>query len=295
MNNKLAWNDYEIILRIADAGSLSKAAHLVGSSHPTMFRKINAMEEKLGVRLFDRFRTGYQLTAAGEKLVSVARQIAELTNDTERHLAGQDLRPSGVVRLTTTDTLLFGLLAPEIERFRLQEPAIALDIAVSNAIANLTLREADIAIRPASLPDEHLIGRKLGRIRQAAYAHQALDLGNKPELSWKTLPWVGPGSAMEYGQLHTWMRDTECDDACVCRLDSVLAMYAAVRSGIGVAVLPCYLADDDPDLTRLGGPIDDIAVDLWLLTHPDLRYTVRVRAVLDHFGKGGMLPSSDSC
>lgn len=289
MNDKLDWNDYETVLRVAEAGSLSKAAHMTGSSHPTMFRRINAVEEKLGVRLFERFRTGYQPTAAGEEIVSVARQIAELTNTTERRLSGQDLRPSGVVRVATTDTLLFGLLAPEIERFRQVESEITLDIVVSNEISNLSLREADIAIRPASSPDDHLVGRNLGLIRQAVYAHHTLDFDDKPPSPWKTLPWVGPSPSMAYGQLHTWMREVECDEKCVCRLDSVLAMYAAVKSGIGVAVLPCYLADTDIDLTRIGDPVDDVAVDLWLLTHPDLRHTARVRAALDHFGKLGAL------
>lgn len=288
MNDTLDWNDYEIVLRIADAGSLSKAAQMLGSSHPTMFRRINAVEEKLGVRLFERFRTGYKATAAGEELVSVARQIAELTNNMERRLWGQDLRPSGVVRISTTDTLLSGLLAPEVARFRQLEPDITLVISVSNEVSNLSLREADIAIRPASSPDDHLIGRKLGRIRQAVYAHRRLDLGNEPAPPWKALPWVGPSPSMPYGQLHAWMRKVDCAEKCICRMDSVLAMYAAVRSGIGVAVLPCYLADRHINLARIGNPIDDVAVDLWLLTHPDLRRTARVRATLDHFGKLGV-------
>lgn len=289
MNDRLDWNDYETVLLIADAGSLSKAAHLAGSSHPTMFRKINAVEEKLGVRLFERFRTGYQPTAAGEELVSVARRIAEITNDTERRLSGQDLRPSGVVRVATTDTLLFGLLAREIAHFRQLEPEITLDIVVSNEITDLSLREADIAIRPTLSPDDHLVGRKLGLVRQAVYAHHTLDVGGKPRLPWKTLPWVGPSPSMTYGQLHAWMRKEACDEQCVCRLDSVLAMYAAVRSGVGVAVLPCYIADADTELMRLGNPLDDVAVGLWLLTHPDLRHTARVRAALKYFGKLGAL------
>ncbi|PWE29356.1 LysR family transcriptional regulator [Maritimibacter sp. 55A14] len=289
MNKKLDWNDYEIVLRIADAGSLSKAAHLAGTSHPTMFRKINAVEERLGVRLFDRFRTGYQPTAAGDEIVSAARRIAALTNDTERRVSGRDLRPSGVVRVATTDTLLFGVLAPEIARFRQLQPEITLDVVVSNEVFDLSLREADIAIRPASSPDDHLVGRKLGLIRQAVYAHRSLDFGDTPRPPLETLDWVGPSSSMAYGQLHAWMRRTGCDEACVCRMDSMLGMYAAVRYGIGVAILPCYLADADSELTRLGESIDGVAVDLWLLTHPDLRRTARVRAVLDHFSESALL------
>lgn len=284
MNNRLNWNDYQTVLQIAEAGSLSGAAHRIGSSHPTMFRRINALEEKLGVQLFERFRTGYRLTAAGEEVAATAREIEELTIVTERRVAGRDLRPTGVVRLATTDTLLCGLLAPEIGRMRHSEPEIVLEVAVSNEISDLSFREADIAIRPATTPEEHLVGRRLGRIRQAVYASRSLDLGNVDLQEWAALPWIGPSASMSYPQLHAWMRELGCEGSCVCRMDSVLSMHAAVRAGIGVALLPCYLAEPDADLRRLGTEVKKLAVDLWMLTHPDLRHTARVRAVLDFFG-----------
>lgn len=287
MNNKLDWNDYEIVLKVADAGSLSKAARLTGLSHPTVFRRLNAVEEKLGVRLFERFRTGYQPTAACEELVVTARQIAELTINTERRLAGQDLRPSGVVRVATTDTLLHGLLAHEVLRFRKVEPEITLDFSVSNEIKDLSLREADIAIRPASSPKEHLVGKKLGTIRQAVFAHRSLGLENTSLTQFRDISWIGPSPLMPYSQLHAWMQEKDYDEECNCRFDSVLAMFTAVKTGLGVAVLPCYLADSEPGLVQLGETIDDVAVDLWLLTHADLRRTARVRAALDHFGTLG--------
>lgn len=284
MNDRLDWSEYEIVLRIAEAGSLSGAARCAGSSHPTLFRRINAVEEKLGVRLFERFRTGYLPTVAGEEVVAAARRIAELTNETERRVAGRDLRPTGTVRLTTTDTLLFGLLGPEIARLGQSEPGITLDVLVSNEISDLSHREADIAIRPAASPDDHLVGRRLGVVRQAIYVHRSLGLADGPVPPLYTLPWIGPGSAMAYGQLQAWLRCAGAEEAVVCRVNSVLGMHAAVRSGVGVAVLPCYLAQTDPDLVQIGELIDALSIDLWLLTHPDLRKTARVRAVLDHFG-----------
>ncbi len=284
MNNVLDWNDYQTVLRIAEAGSLSGAAHRAGSSHPTMFRRINAVEEKLGVRLFERFRTGYRLTTAGEEVAATARQMEELTIETERRVSGRDLRPSGVVRVATTDTLLCGLLAPEIARLRQAEPDITLDVVVSNEISDLAFREADIAIRPATAPDEQLVGRRLGLIKQAVYASHSLEIEDTDQPDWAALPWIGPGPSMTYPQLHAWMRAEGCDGACVCKMNSVLSMYAAARAGIGVALLPCYLAEPDRNLRRLGPAIEGLAIDLWLLTHPDLRHTARVRAVLDWFG-----------
>ncbi len=289
MNNKLDWNDYRVALQIADAGSLSKAAQQAGSSHPTMFRRINAVEEKLGVRLFERFRTGYQPTAAGEEVVAAARQIAELTNETERRMAGRDLRPKGLVRIATTDSLMFALLAPEIARLRLSEPGITLEFVVSNEISNLSLREADIAIRPVSAPEQHLIGRKLGVIRQGIYAQRGFAPGKRDVKQLRSLPWLGPSPSMAYGQLHAWMKKRGYDEACVCTMDSVLGLYAAVRAGMGLSVLPTYLAEPDEGLVRLGAHVTEVAVDLWLLTHPDLRRTARVRAVLDHLGGSDLI------
>lgn len=180
--------------------------------------------------------------------------------------------------------MLFGLLGPDIARLRLLEPGVTLDVVVSNEVSDLSLREADVAIRPSASPDDHLVGHRLGVIRQSVYAHRSLGLENGPPSHLNTLPWIGPSSSMAYRQFQAWFRRTGCDDACICRVNSVLGMHAAVRATIGVAVLPCYLADPDPDLMRIGDMIDDISVDLWLLAHPDLRSTARVRAVLDHFG-----------
>lgn len=288
MNNKLNWGDYETVLQIADAGSLSKAARLAGTSHPTLFRKINGVEQKLGVRLFERFRTGYKPTAAGEEIVAVARQISSLTNEAERHLSGRDLRPSGVVRIATTDTLLFALLTPMINAFRQVEPEITLEVLVSNDISDLSLREADIALRPALKPEQHLVGRKLGVIHQAIYARDDQLEDRHPSAD---RHWIGPSRSMAYHQLHKWMEENHYSELCVCRMNTVLGMYAAVRAGIGRAVLPTYLGEADPDLARQGGHVDDVAVDLWLLTHPDLRQTARVRAVLDHFARSDFISS----
>ena len=275
MNNALDWSDYQVVLQIAEAGSLTGAAEAAGVSHPTMFRRINAIEAKLGSRLFERFRSGYCPTAAGEALVETAREIAALTTGAERRMAGRDLRPEGVVRIATTDTLMSALLAPELARLREAEPGILPEVLISNAVTDLTRREADIALRPARAPEPHLVGRRLGVIRQAVYGTAALAGADTP-------PWIGPGAAMRYEQLHGWMKSEGHDDACVARTDSVLGLHAAARQGIGLAVLPCYLAEPDGALRRIGAPVDEMATDLWLLTHPDLRQTARVRAVLDH-------------
>jgi len=279
MNRQLPWDDLRIVQAVADAGSLSGAGRQLGLSHATVFRRLGAIETRLGVALFDRGRAGYTPTAAGEEVAAAARHVEIEVAEVERRVAGQDLRPSGTVRVTTTDTLLLGVLSSVFAAFRRLHPAIELEIAVSNTVFDLAKREADVAIRPSAAPPESLVGRRVGRIAQAVYGHA--DAMPEPGGDPRTAVWVGPDARMGYGELDAWMERSGLTAACRHRVDSLMGMYAAVRAGSGLAVLPCYLGERDDHLVRLGEPIAELTSDLWLLIHPDLRHTARVRAFTD--------------
>ena len=137
------WDDYRTVMAVAQAGSLSGAARRLGVSHATVFRRLGEIERRIGARLFERSRTGYAPTIAGEDVLRAAVRIEAEVLGVERRIGGQDLRPSGTVRLTTTDTLLTGLLSPMLAAFRREHPEIALEVAVSNEVFDLTRREAD--------------------------------------------------------------------------------------------------------------------------------------------------------
>lgn len=278
----LAWNDFEIILAIANAGSLSGASRALAVSHATVFRRLGEVEQRLGVTLFERSRTGYQPTLAGEQLAETAKIMDEAALAAERKVAGRDLEPSGEIYATTTDSLLMGLLAPLFTQFRVEYPAIVLDVAVSNQLFNLTRREADVAIRPSNLPPENLIGRRLATIGQAVYGHRSLGLS--PGASTDTLakqPWIGAGPRLQDSALDRWMETHELKAACVYRVDTLVNIFSAVRSRMGLAVLPCYLADEDPDIIQLSDPIPELEYGLWFLMHPDLRGVVKIHALKD--------------
>lgn len=276
MKDVMDWSDYSVLLAIAESGSLAAAARSTGQSHPTMMRRLNAIEARLGARVFERFRHGYQPTVAGEALLKAARDMREIATEAERKVAGRDNRPTGSVVLTTTDTLFAGLLAPILAPFRNAFPGIVLDIRVSNDVYDLARRDAEIALRPSSDPELNLAGRRLGLIRQALYVPAETN-GSVDEV-----PMLGPSADMPYGALHAWMKDAGLDARCVLRFNSILSMYNAARIGAGAAILPTYLADDDASLRRTGEPIAALETELWLLVHPDLRKTARVRAVLDY-------------
>ncbi len=281
MNRQSSWDDLRLILAVVEAGTLSGAGRRLGLSHATVYRRLGEIEGRLGVKLFDRGRTGYAATAAGEELAAAARRIETEVLNIERRIAGRDLRPSGVVRATTTDTLFVGLLSPILADFRNAYPDISLEIAISNELFSLSKREADVAVRPSMAPPETLVGRKVGTIAQAIYGRKDLIAENAIDLDIRTVEWVRPDERMAYRILDRWMTEQELDEHCKYRVDSLLGMLAAARDGAGLAVLPCYLADSDERLVRIGEAIPALSTDLWLLTHPDLRKTARILAFSD--------------
>ena len=284
MNNTAAWDDLRLVLAIADAGSLSGAGRTMGLSHATVFRRLNIVEKKLGVSLFNRARTGYEPTVAGEEIAVVARSIEAQVKEVERSIVGQDLKPSGTVRIATLDSLLFGLLTPLLASFQNEYPDISLEVSVSNQLFDLSRREADIAIRPTLAPSEALFGRKIATLKFAVYgAGSALPI-RYDQLSFRDYNWVGPDKAMFYPELTTWMTEQHLDENCCYKVDSVLGMFAAARAGHGLSVLPRYLADPESGLVCLSDDIPEIETDLWMLTHADLKKTARIRALMNVLG-----------
>lgn len=282
MYNLLSWHDMHLVHAIAEAGTLSGAARALHVSHPTAFRRLNRLERKMEVRFFDRARDGYTATAAAEEVSALVRVLRNEVLTVERRIAGRDLRPSGTLRITTTDTLLFGWLSPGLREFRSAYPDIRLELVVSNDVFSLSRREADIAVRPAHKPDESLVGRRIGTIAQAAYMAKTPAGEGEDVPAMASMDWIGPDEDMTYPALEHWLEQEDLVEQCRTRVNSVYGMLSAARAGLGCSVLPCYLGDNDQLLRRVSAAIPSMATDLWLLTHPDLRKTGRIRVFLDH-------------
>ncbi len=277
------WNDWRHFLAISREGNLAAAARRLGVNHTTVYRRLNAMEARLGVRLFERLPAGYRLTEAGETLLPSAEQVEHEVTAAELRLAGKDLRPSGTLRVTTTEELMIGFLQPHLAAFQREQPNIQLEVSVGNLLFDLTRREADIAIRPTNKPPQHLIGRNLGAIGWAVYAagsylrrlgrpDQPADLARHHVVTFgEELANIGPSR---------WMSRHAGSQRIVLRSDSLLIQLGAVREGTGVALLPCFLGDGERRLQRLFGPFADKSAGCWLLTHPALRQVARVSTFL---------------
>ena len=289
----LPWDDLRLVLAIARNGGLSGAARALGVRHSTVFRRLGSLERTMGVRFFERFRDGYAPTPAGEAAAALAARLAEEVLGLERRLAGQDLKPSGTVRVTTTDTLALAVVVPLVAAFRKAQPEIAIELTLPNAFANLTRREADIAIRPTPEPPEGLAGHLVAELAYAVYgapeylSGQRAHSGPAPGVDFLQSDWIGWDDALAGSVGARWMRQHVPPDRVGFRADSLVAMREAARTGMGLTLLPCFFGDGVVGLARATPePLPDLRSGLWLLTHQDLRYSARVRAVMDFMSAG---------
>ena len=169
---------------------------------------------------------------------------------------------------------------PEIlAAFRRAHPGILIELAVSNAMFNLTRRDADVAIRPALEPPDAMIGRRVSAIAFAIYASPDYLASRRLSVDdLRQCAWVVPDESLADSSVRRWMRATLPDVEVAVQVNSLLTARHVAAAGAGLAALPCYLGDSSPQLVRARAPIDEMATELWLLTHPDLRRTARVRA-----------------
>ena len=282
MNMRTSWDDHRFFLAIARARSLTGAAKTLSVSQPTVSRRLEAMEQGLGVRLFVRTRKGYELTPSGAELFQTVARVEEDLLQADRNLLGRDQEISGSLRFTTTEIFVNGYLGPYIWTFLRTHPEIELHLACTQSLLSIGRGEADIAIRFTERPPETLLGRRLGTVAYAIYA--AAGPAGRPfhDRDPDNLPWIGmfdeTFNRMLYG---TFLPSTRPKH----RVDSMAAMHAMVREGLGVSILPCYTADLDPTLERLAPrPLIDPKFDIWMLYHRDTRHTRRLRLFAEFLG-----------
>jgi DNA-binding transcriptional LysR family regulator len=276
--SRVAWDDLRFVLAVADSGSLASAANALRVNRTTVLRRINGFERKHAVRLFERLQTGYALTPAGDEILAAARGFENTVATLERKLAGQDLRPEGWVRVTTTDTLMASILPALLGTFQQANPGISLHVASSSAFANLSKRDADVAIRPVVQAPETLVGRRICSVAFAVYGRADR---RPPDGALTDQRWIAPDETLSNTSVAQWMRESIPAGRVACCVDSLLAMREVCAAGAGLAALPCYLGDTDPRLVRIEPPVKAMTTALWVLTHPDLARTARVRLFID--------------
>ncbi|MEP3275307.1 MAG: LysR family transcriptional regulator [Stappiaceae bacterium] len=282
MGEAMNWDDLKIFLALAREQSVRGAGALLKVSHSTVARRIEEFENSLGVRLFDRTPGGYVLTKAGEDIRTSAERMEEEAEALQRLVLGKDKALAGEIRLTLPDAIAVYLLMPDLARFTQQFPDVDLSVHMSYEVVDLSKREADVAIRfygVGKSPPEHLIGRKIGSSHDAVYAHadylERTDFYNQPG----NAHWVGWGDPERFPKWVLISRYPETPTRG--NFESVILQALAARNGMGIAVLPCFIGDCISELTRVCEPTPEPTFDIWLLSHPDLRDTARLRVFRD--------------
>ena len=284
------WEDLNTVLAVARAGSLSAAARALGVNHATVSRRIAALEKTSGHTLFRRLPRGYAPTAAGEALVRAAERMESEVVGLQRLLVGRDISLTGTLRLTAPDDIASHLLPAALARFRTRYPSVKIEMAIENRLVNLARREADVALRATRSPPGPLHGRHVGTLAAAVYASRAYLAGSSlaglgpesPRPGWLAeQPWVAWEDDADRNVLKSWLLAACPPERVAYRSNSVVNQFAAVRAGLGLGALPCYLADPDPALARVVAPQPAMSAELWILTHADLARGARIAALMD--------------
>lgn len=276
------WNDLRHFLALARTGSARAAGGLLGVSHSTVSRRVEALEAELGVRLFDRHRDGYLLTDAGKQMVPGAERVDHEMAAIERGMVGRDMRLEGPVRVTCTDPFVGSMLVRALADLCKCHPALEIELDANSRYLDLSKREADVAVRAVArdaTPSEHLLGRKVVPIVIASYVAEAhtdrLDPAREgSEARWLGSPQTRPLASLvassSHPQLPIWGA-----------FASMEVLVEAAHAGLGLVMLPTYVGDPDPKLRRLARPDVRHVADFWLLSHPDLRDNARLQAARD--------------
>ncbi len=273
------WNALKIFMAIAHSNTLMGAADALGMSHSTIYRRLNDFEEQVG-RLFERLNGTYELTELGEDMLVHAQRITHSFDDIERHIAGKDTKPKGVVRITAPRSFAYNLLPKHLAELNKLYPDILLELLVTNLEMNMTNRHADIALRVTSSPPDHLVGREVCRIKWGVYGHpDYLAKHGRPEnidqLNQHCL--IGGAGPLRSHAILSWL-DKKLSHNITLRSDDLVAMSHLANSAQGLALLPDDLAL--PGIERLFTFEPAKENQLWILTHPDLRKVERIKIVM---------------
>jgi len=263
------WDDIRYFLSVARCGNLSTAAKELGVNHSTVSRRIQALEERHGVRLFERLPSGYEMNVAASAIYELALELEAKNQQVFRQLFGQDNRLQGEINLTMPHDIFDYCLAEDLAEFKQLQPEILANLYVTKGVRNLAAREADVAIRLTAAPPDYLIGRKVANLHHGIYSHANMDFSKQVYIiSWSSDLALPAWAKEQYPQAKTAMR-----------VDDLYSMYAAVKAGVGIARMPCYLPDiiGDTSVKRLPIELPLSPWGVWVLSHVDLRHTAKVR------------------
>lgn len=285
MRGVFSWDDARYLLAVHRNSSLSAAAVQLGVNQSTVSRRLRALEEELGVRVFVETAKGFVASPLGESLIDHATRMEESALALERVARGGDARFTGTVRLTSADTLSVRVVAPLLADLHARYPGLDLELLADTRTFSLTRREADIAIRTMKPEEARLLMRRICGFHSTLYASRSyVDAHGKPtEAEVARHPIIGVEDPA--WQESVWLARVAPGARVVLKTNSTLVQLAATRAGMGLGILPCYVGDPEPDLVRVLTPEQGVKRDLLLVLHRDLRDAPRIRVCADYFAE----------
>jgi DNA-binding transcriptional LysR family regulator len=279
------WNDLRYFLAVARHGSTIAAAKALHLSQSTVHRRLAEFEKGVGRHIVIRHATGYRLTEFGNELLPLVKQVEEAVASLERHLVAANDAPSGSVRVTCSESIGYRLTqSPLLDDFHKRYPSLRVELIMSDHFLDIAKGEADVAIRAGVPNEESLVGRKIADVPWALYcSRNYLERHGRVERTED----IDRHAVIEFdGDIRDhhaaqWLRSVAPHATVVARSNTVPGLMMTVKSGAGLAPLPMPLADRDGDLVRVLGPVPGLYSQIYLLTHPDLRHTPRIRAFFD--------------
>ncbi|MDF0603769.1 LysR family transcriptional regulator [Psychromarinibacter sp. C21-152] len=264
------WDDLRFVLAVAENGSVASAARALGVNHATVLRRIGAFEDRHGGELFERTVRGYSVPPERMRLIEAARAVEAAVLAVDRLLEGAQAPLTGVVRITSTDSLCATVLPPALAEIAAEASGLRLELQCSNSHLDLGRMQSDITVRPTPSLDDDLTGLRAGALDFAVYVAPRSD-GR----------WLAPGRAQAKAQPAVWIAEHVPPSQIAGTADSFVSLREMAAAGMGWAFLPTILGEPDPRLDRLEGVAPPMSVPLWVATHADLADAPRVAVVRD--------------
>jgi DNA-binding transcriptional LysR family regulator len=272
------WDNLKFFLALAETGSLSRASEKLGVDHSTVARRIDMLEQDLGVRVVERLSRSYRLTAEGEQVRDRAREIEARIADIARFANTVDPLPNRVVRVNGPPALLSGFLAPRLLPLQGQHPGLRIELFGETRQVNLSQGEADLALRMSRPVEKGVIARRLAVVAYGLYGSRdylARSGGGAQEF-------LGFDDSLDHSPQQRWLKSLAGERGFTLRSNDLANLVTAARAGLGLAVLPCIMGRNAPELVSIPTQLPPLTRELWLLFHRDVGRTPAVRAVIDH-------------
>jgi DNA-binding transcriptional LysR family regulator len=275
------WDDLRVFLAVAQTGSLRRAARALHLGQPTVVRHVRQLEAALRARLFERSPDGHRLTRWGQDLLPLAQNMADTATAIDRRGATFAEEAGGLVRVMAHEWAA-RFLAPRLAALAEAHPDLTVELAETHVEPDLARREADLFVRHGLPSRGQLVRVALRSAAIAVYGTAELAAAHaaaRTEARWRECPWVAYDTPHEYFRSMAWLAERMGERRPRVRANRVSLQLEAVRTGAGLGLLPSFVGDAEPTLAQLSAPIADLAIDYWLLYHPDLKTVTRVRRV----------------